>query len=192
MRGEHWDPLMLCLLMAAICSLVLQIPFSDLESISWILRFIFPVIIISITIRVISTIASRSLTDVECWSLVHFTVGPLGKTPRLHSFDVFFHLTSLELLHFIASMSKHPISNVRVTAKTLYSNIMIWKSITFQHSPYVFCLSNVVTFNFIACVCLFDTFLVFVCIDSGLKSVWVLNVVMRRGDVSSSREGSPV
>ena len=42
-EGEHWDPLMLCLLMGAICSPpALQIPFSHLQSISWILRFYSP------------------------------------------------------------------------------------------------------------------------------------------------------
>ena len=43
----------------------LKIPFSDLESISWILPFIFPFIIISITISVIGTIISIVNTDVE-------------------------------------------------------------------------------------------------------------------------------
>ena len=43
----------------------LKIPFLDLESISWILRFIFPLFIISIIIRVIGTIISIVNTDVE-------------------------------------------------------------------------------------------------------------------------------
>ena len=62
--------------------------------------------------------------------MVHFTDGALGKTLRLHSFDVFFNLTLLAALHLIALQPQ------------FYQN-----------------------------VCLFDTFLVFVCIDLRLKSV---------------------